>query len=382
MERIKEIEKRLSEIAVEINGENADLDALENEIRALKAEKAQIEQAAEKREKLLADIAGGSVGTVTKRFSKTEEKEYNASSPEYKSAWLKNLAVDGRGKKLFGELNAEERAAFTFTTANTGAVVPTEIMDRIVTLIDNDSPMYDDAAKSNFAFGFEVPRLKAITAGDAKVVTEGAANDDENDTFDKISLPGVEIKKHIVLTRKMQFQSIQAFEDWVVTHLAERVRVAKENYILTQLGKSSTVGIDAGNVLTGVALTDDEIRKALGQLRGSGERVLYANSTMIWGTIAGLKDADGNALFIPSAMVDPTIEGRVYGTTIKRDSNIPDDTIYIGYPNKILANEFITFDVTPQIEAKTLNRIFVGYSLFDAALEDPKAFVKWTKSAG
>ena len=53
MERIKEIEKRLSEIAVEINGENADLDALENEIRALKAEKAQIEQAAEKREKLL-----------------------------------------------------------------------------------------------------------------------------------------------------------------------------------------------------------------------------------------------------------------------------------------------------------------------------------------
>ena len=369
MERIKEIEKRLSEIAVEINGENADLDALENEIRALKAEKAQIEQAAEKREKLLADIAGGSVGNVTKRFSKAEEKEYNASSPEYKSAWLKNLAVDGRGKKLFGELNAEERAAFTFTTANTGAVVPTEIMDRIVTLIDNDSPMYDDAAKSNFAFGFEVPRLKAITAGDAKVVTEGAANDDENDTFDKIS-------------RKMQFQSIQAFEDWVVTHLAERVRVAKENYILTQLGKSSTVGIDTANVLTGTALTDDEIRKALGQLRGSGERVLYANSTMIWGTIAGLKDTDGNALFIPSAMVDPTIEGRVYGTTIKRDSNIPDDTIYIGYPNKILANEFITFDVTPQIEAKTLNRIFVGYSLFDAALEDPKAFVKWTKSAG
>ena len=74
MERIKEIEKRLSEIAAEINGENADLDALENEIRALKTEKAQIEQAAEKREKLLADIAGGSVGTVTKRFSKAEEK--------------------------------------------------------------------------------------------------------------------------------------------------------------------------------------------------------------------------------------------------------------------------------------------------------------------
>lgn len=381
MNRIEEIDKRLSEIKVELDGD-CDVDALEKEVRGLKEERKTLMDMLEKRKQLQNEVANGA-GEVIRGFKpETEEKRYDASSPEYKTAWLKNMAMDSRGKKLFGDLTKEERAAFTFTTANTGEVVPTEIMNRIVSLVDNDSPMYDDSFKSNLVSGFEIPRLKSIDAGDAKNVTEGAANDDEQDTFDSIALPGVEIKKHIVMSRKMQFQSIQAFEDWVVTHLAERIRVAKETYILSQLAKSGTVGIDSGNVISAAACTDEEIRKALGLLRGSGERVLYANSNFIWNTLAGLETTEGDKLFIPNPMADPLVEGRVYGTAVKRDSNIPDDTFYIGYPKKILSNEFILFDITPQIEDKTLNRIFVGYSLFDAGLEDPKAFVKWSKSGG
>lgn len=381
MNRIEEIDKRLSEIKAELDGD-CDVDALEKEVRGLKEERKTLMDMLEKRKQLQNEVANGA-GEVIRGFKpETEEKRYDASSPEYKTAWLKNMAVDSRGKKLFGDLTKEERAAFTFTTANTGEVVPTEIMNRIVSLVDNDSPMYDDSFKSNLVYGFEIPRLKSIDAGDAKNVTEGAANDDEQDTFDSIALPGVEIKKHIVMSRKMQFQSIQAFEDWVVTHLAERIRVAKETYILSQLAKSGTVGIDSGNVISAAACTDEEIRKALGLLRGSGERVLYANSNFIWNTLAGLETTEGDKLFIPNPMADPLVEGRVYGTAVKRDSNIPDDTFYIGYPKKILSNEFILFDITPQIEDKTLNRIFVGYSLFDAGLEDPKAFVKWSKSGG
>ncbi len=381
MNRIEEIDKRLSEIKAELDGD-CDVDALEKEVRGLKEERKTLMDMLEKRKQLQNEVANGA-GEVIRGFKpETEEKRYDASSPEYKTAWLKNMAMDSRGKKLFGDLTKEERAAFTFTTANTGEVVPTEIMNRIVSLVDNDSPMYDDSFKSNLVYGFEIPRLKSIDAGDAKNVTEGAANDDEQDTFDSIALPGVEIKKHIVMSRKMQFQSIQAFEDWVVTHLAERIRVAKETYILSQLAKSGTVGIDSGNVISAAACTDEEIRKALGLLRGSGERVLYANSNFIWNTLAGLETTEGDKLFIPNPMADPLVEGRVYGTAVKRDSNIPDDTFYIGYPKKILSNEFILFDITPQIEDKTLNRIFVGYSLFDAGLEDPKAFVKWSKSGG
>lgn len=372
---MSDIEARMAEIRIEMESESADLDALTAEVKSLKERKAELESAAEKRSKILEEV-GNAPAARTFKTDRSEER-YTAASPEFASAWWKQLATDARGKKMFGELSDVEERAFTFVTTNTPEVVPTEVMDRIVELIDNDSPIYDDSYKSNMRFGFSLPRHESIAAGDAKNVTEGVANDDEQDTFDTLDLPGVEIKKHIVMSRKMEFQSIDAFKEWVLTHLAARIRVAKEKYLISQLGETDT-GIDTGNVLTGTALTDAELRKCLALLRGSGTRVLYANSDFIWNTLAGLADESGDKLFIPSAMSDPIVEGRVYGTIVKRDSNIPDDTFYIGYPNKILSNEFILFDITPQIEDKTLNRIFVGYSLFDGGLEDPKAFVKWS----
>lgn len=380
MERLREIEERLSLIKEEIDKPDTDIEKLSKEVDELIEERNGLKAKLDKRKETREKINKGVLGEVIKRFDDKEKKEeFGADSKEYRSAWLKNLAIDAKGKKLFGDLTQKEERAFTFVTENTGAVVPTEILNRIVSLVDNDSPIYLDSSKSNMVFGFEIPRLKSIDAGDAKVVNEGEANDDEQDSFDNISLAGVEIKKHIVMSRKMQFQSIKAFEDWVVVHLSERIRVAKEKYIIKQLDKSESVGIDTANIITSSALTDSDLRKALGLLRGSGVRVLYANSNTIWNTIAGLENSSGEKLFIPSSMSDPLIEGRIYGTLIKRDSNIADDTFYMGYPSKILSNEFVAFDITPQIENKTLNRVFVGYSLFDAGLEDPKAFVKWTK---
>ena len=382
MNRKEEIEARLAAIRKEMDAPDADIDALTEEVRGLKAELNQINEAAEKRRKLREAVSGGA-GTIVRNFANEgpATKQYTAASEEYRRAWLKNLAVDHRGTHIFGDMTEEEKRAFTFTTENTGEVVPTAIMNRIIELVENDSPIYDDSQKSSMVSGFSVPRHKATTAGDAKEVAEGTANDDEQDEFDSLDLPGIEIKKHIVLTRKMQFQSISAFEDWIVTHLAARIRVAKEAYLIGQLDDPS-VGIDSANIVQGTALTDEEIRNVLGLLNGTGIRALYANSNMIWNTIAGLTDEGGDKLFIPNSMADPVIEGRVYGTLVKKDSNVPDDTFYVGYPNKLLSNNFIDFDVTPQIEPKTLNRIFVGYSLFDGGLEDPKAFAKWSKSGG
>ena len=381
MHRKEEIETRLAAIRSEMEDPGADLDALTEEVRSLKAELHQIEEKAEKRRKLREAVAGGQ-GNVVRSFpGEPENRSYGPDSAEYRTAWLKTIAVDNRGTHIFGAMTEEEQRAYTFTTENSGQVVPTAIMDRIVELVESDSPIYEDAQKSNMAAGFSVPRHKSITSGDAKKVAEGTANDDEQDEFDSIDLPGVELKKHIVLTRKMQFQSISAFEDWLVTNLSERIRVAKEKHLIEKL-EDPSAGIDAANKVEGAALDDAEMRKVLGLLKGSGVRVLYANNTMIWNNIAGLKDEKGDKLFIPSSMEDPVIEGRVYGTLVKKDDSVEDDTFFVGYPKKLLANNFIDFDITPQIEAKTLNRIFVGYSLFDGGLENPKAFAKWSKSGG
>lgn len=378
---MEQIESRVAEIQSKIDNATAEeISAFTEEMQKLNERKTQLKEIAEKRSQLKANVQAFGVKVKTPfTGDNSSEERLDASSKEYRNAWVKRIARDADNRPIFGEMTDTEKRAFTFTTENTGVVVPTEIINRIVDLTDNDSPLYDDAMKSNFKNGFIIPRLTEITAGDAKVVNEGEANDDEQDEFDSLEITSVEIKKHIVLTRKMEFQSIDAFLDWLVNHLASRIRVAKENYILTQLGQTST-GIATANTLQASALTDAEIRKAMSMLRGSGERVLYANQGFIWNTLAGLEDSSGNKLFIPSPRVDPVIEGSVYGTIVKRDSNIPDNTMYIGYPKKLDFNEFIPFDITPQIESKTLNRIFVGYSLCGAGLEDPLAFVKWSQT--
>ena len=308
--------------------------------------------------------------------SRGEERNLGADSAEYRTAWLKNMAVRD-GVHLFGEMTEAERRAFTHTTANTGAVVPTETMNRIIELVESMYPMYNDAAKSNMTTGFQIPRHTAISAGDAAATNEAAANSDEQDTFDYLPLAGVEIKKHIVISRKMKWQSISAFEDWVVKHIAERIGVAKETRILSQLG-DATYGIAAANIGTGVEATDANIRTYLGKVRGTGAKVLYANAYTIWNILAGINDGAGNKAFIPSPQADPVTKGVVYGYTVKEDNNLANKVIYAGAPSKILANNFEDLFINRAMDPKTFEDIVAGYSLFDAGLENPLAFVKVT----
>lgn len=380
MTRFEEIEKRMKEIGDEMDQPGADLDKLLKEARALKAEK----ESAEKRRQIREAVERGD-GVKTPEQPDMEARGkggevFDDTSPEYRTAWLKTIAVDKEGRKLFGELSEKEQRAFTFVTTNTAQVVPKDIANRIVELVRSQSPILDDATFTYFTRGFGVPRLKAITAGDAKVVTEGQANDDEQDTFDLLNLVGVEIKKHVVLSRQMQLQSIDAFETWLITHLAKRIRVAKEKHVLTRLD-DPTYGIKAENKISGT-LSDAEVLKIMSLIDADGERVVYANQKTIWTVIAALTDTEGRKLFIPNSMSDPMVAGRIYGAAVKPDANLADNVIYAGVKGQVLANEFEELEIVPQIEPKTLNRIFTGYSLFDAGLENPAGFVKYTHSAG
>lgn len=389
------VEKRLGQLKDEMNAENADIAALDKEFDQMEERRKALKAEAETRKKLADKIAKGQTGTEVRNFKEMEEKKmenekrYDAKSPEYRVAWLKNIAVRNDGSKIFGEMNEEEKRAFMFTTQNTGAVVPTDIQNKIIDLVDSEAPMLADAEMSSMTRGFGVPRLREIAAGDAKGVEEGTANVDEEDVFDLLTLDGVEIKKHVIITRKMQFQSIDAFESWLVAHLGKRIRVAKERLILARLDGAAPEGgsaeasakIDAGNVLTGQSYTDEAIRGIFAKLHPAGERVVYANNNTIWAHLVGIVDGDNRKLFVPDSMGDPTVQGRIYGAKVKADPNLADNVVYVGVKGQILANNFDDLFIFSTIEPKTANTITTGYSLFDAGLQDPKGFVKATFTA-
>ena len=376
-----ELKSRLDELrSIGENPETRSAEELEQlaEERKLIDEVLNERRAEAAREQLRRDnVAGNVVGSNLLASKPVEEKKsYGPDSPEYRSAWLKTMAVRD-GVHLLGELTAEERTTYTHTTANTGAVVPTVTMNRIIELVESNYPIYNDSTKSTMTQGFEIPRHAAIAAGDAAATNEGAANNDEQDTFNYLPLAGVEIKKHVVISRKMKWQSIDAFEDWIVGHIAERIGVAKEARILAQL-VDATYGIANANIATGVEATDANIRAKLGLVRGTGAKVLYANAYTIWNILAGINDGAGNKAFIPSPQADPVTKGVVYGYTVKEDNNLSDKVILAGAPSKILSNNFEDLFINRGVDPRTLEEIITGYSLFDAGLENPLAFVKVT----
>ena len=380
---IEQINARLAEIRTLCDDPNADIDALTKEANELIAKRNQLNAAIEQRNALRDMVAGGAGSVVASQSfpvggTVSQNEQRGRDSMEYRNAWLRHMARDNQGNMLLGEMTKEERAAFTFTTANTGAVVPTMILEKIVELVRSTSPLLADSTPSNFTRGFGVPRHKSIKAGDAEVTAEGEAPaDDEEDVFDLLPLDGEEIKKTIEMSKKMQIQSIEAFASWITTNLADRIRAAKERLIIVRL-EDEDVGIAAGNKPAAAALNDDLIRSAFALLDANGVRSVYANSTTIWNKIAGLTNEKGEKLFIPNSMEDPVIQGRVYGAAVKLDTEVPDNVVYIGVGKSILTNDFDELEVVPSVEPKTLKRIYTGYSLFDAGLSNPKAFAKLT----
>lgn len=368
---INEIIEEMRSISAQLDNDGADIEALEKRFAELETLKKQEESKAHIRK-----VSGDAMVYDSYEDSTKEEKAGDFASVEYRNAYLKNLAVDKDGTRLLGEMTAAEKRAFTFTTANSGAVVPKLTMDRVVELVSSMSPLYDDSRKEGMEKAFDIVRHTAINAGDAAATSEGVANDDEQDIFAAVTLSGVEIKKHAVVTRKMQFQSIDAFENWLVQHIALRILVAKDKIILGKLN-DATYGIASGNKITG-AYSDATIRNAFALIKSNGFKVVYANNKTIYNGLAGINNGVGDKVFLPSAREDAIEQGRLYGAIVKLDDNIPDDVAYIGVPADIVSNDFDDFAFMRSVDAKTWSEVYSGYSLFDAALENPYAFVKVT----
>ena len=178
--------------AIGENPENRSADELEQlaEERTAIDEELTERRAAAARDQLRRDTVANMVGAnVLARQPETEQRDLGINSPEFRSAWLKNLA-QSINVTQFGEMSQEERTAFIHTTANTDEVVPTAIMNRIIELVESDYPLYNDATKSGMVQGFGVPRHTGISQGGAAATSEGVANDDEQDTFDLLPLSG------------------------------------------------------------------------------------------------------------------------------------------------------------------------------------------------
>jgi HK97 family phage major capsid protein len=384
--RLKEIQDRLVEIRALLQKPDADLDALEAEITALTEERDGINAAIEKRSALIAAVTSPDTPVVRSFPTPTQVEQpqtFDASSPEFRTAWLKHMASRTRKERpdaigFDTTLTDLEQRAFTYLTSNTPNVIPGGISLGIEEMISKEYALLQDLSPTSIQGVIEFSQAAAIAAGKAAETDENTANsDDLKITFTKVTMTGVEIRGDAVIGAKMRILALDGFEQFIIDEVGRQLGEAKNLHVVDAIDDDMT----SGNVVTPTSgLADADLRQAFGLLKGGrGARNVYASGNTIWNHIAGVVDADesGKKLFIASPLTDdPTVQGFVYGSKVKLDDTITDGLIYIGYPARVKANDFEGVSVLPDLDVKTRAVTYGGFCIFEARLGDTRSWVK------
>lgn len=368
MHRIEEIEARLSAIAGELDQENADVDALEKEVRNLKEEKGKIMDGIERRQKLRREVAEGA-GNVVKGFPPdvVEERNYGADSKEYRSAFLKDL--------LGVDMSKEERAAFVHMTSNTAAVLPTTMLNQIWDLVSKQHSIMGDITIYRTGTILEVVKHTAIAQGAAKNVAENTANDDEQNTFVKVTLSGKDFSKHVDISYAMERMSIDALEQYLVSEISASLGDAMAADVIAQIGTDMASSNKVSSAAA-ATLTFAEVAKLFGMLRRVGAVSVYATRSTIYNYLVGMVDTTGRPIFQPSVQAGQ--EGTILGATIKVEDAVADDVLLVGDGSKVVYNMVQDIMIENDRDIKKHVVTYSGYARGEGTLIDPVAFGQLT----
>lgn len=390
MDRLQEIEKRLNEIKVELENDNADIDALEKEVKELTEERKAIQEKIERRKEIMANIVSGEGTIITDFIPNKEERKFEnmtkeeiLETPEYRSAFLKKLL----GKPL---TEAEERA-YTSADNSAGAVIPTqtasELFDKMVAI----APMINEITllrvAGNVKFAIENVRDAATKH------IENAAVTPAGDSLAYVTLAGYEYIKVIRISKTVQTMSINAFENWLTDMLAEDIAVAIENDIINGDGVSGPKGVEyaatwvAGENLieyaNGGSPTFDNVMDMIAALPlryHSGAKFL-CNSKFLYGKLAKIKDDQKQPILVKD--MANGLQFRIMGFPVLLSDKVADGVMYFGNFKKIVGNLAQDVTVESSTQSGFLNNSidFRGTAIFDCDIALPDAFIKMAEAA-
>ena len=323
-----------------------------------------------------AKIAGLDIGGHKAPEEKREEKTYDSASPEYRSAFYKIMT--GRGAEL---TEAETRAAYTAVTTDTtnGAayVLPREMVNAIWDLVESNHSILGDITMYRTGTILEVPYRSAITQGDATTVSENAANDDEINTLGKVTLTGKDFSKTLHLSYAMAKMSIDAFENFLVQEISDRIGAALATDIVTQI---TTDYYATGNAVNSTSVKAASFKDVAGVMalleNGKGQCVIYGRRSTIYSYLVGLVDTTGRPIFQPDAQADRA--GYLIGCPVKVEEAVAANKLLIGFPANVVGNliQDIMVESARDIEKHVIT--YSGYARFECKLMAAKSFALYT----
>lgn len=248
MNRRKEIEQRLAAIKAELETRAAELTAeeitaLEKEVGELQTERAAIDAAVEKRNALLASIAAGeqvagTEPTVLRAFpasnGEDEAEQGKYGSMAYRKAFMEYVT---RGAAI----PAEYRTDANTKTTDVGAVVPTTILDKIISKMESVGGIYALVTKTAYKGGVSIPKQTAKPV--ATWVAEGNGSDKQKYAGGNITFAYHKLRCAVSVSFEVDTMSIAAFEALLVNNIVEAMLKALEAAIVAGTGNGQPTGI-------------------------------------------------------------------------------------------------------------------------------------------
>ena len=375
---MEDIQARMKAINEELAGE-CDIDALTAEFEALEARSAEIKEQAEKRSALIQRIASGNEGSVVEvheeKEIKMEERKLTPETVEYRDAYM---------KKLMGKtMTVEERAALT----DAADIIPTETLNKIYGKLE-ENPLIRELDALRIPGYVQVPYAK--TVNDASWLAIASASTDSADVVDSIALTAKKLIKTVEITADIQAMSIPAFQDWLVTKLAQKMEAAICAAVMNGAG-STTVPEGILHKVTGQSAIATVSVASIADLMGKvgpayhNDAVFVMTPTTFFGKIVPLGN-DVNGLLVMNG-----IDYRLLGHKVildanancvaKGESTTPSEHILFGSLKKGYVwnyGEGISIEADQSVAFRSGSTVYRAMALCDGAVADEEAFA-WAK---
>ena len=242
----EELEKRMSEIATEVDDEEADLDALEEEAKGIKEELEERKEAETKKAEIRSKVALGEGAVI----DKIEVEERTTMNPEVRSTKEYKEAFGEYIKKNYDleKLSAEMRALLTVNADNGTIEVPTNVLEKINTAWENDEIMQRIAKtffKGNLKIGYEQSATGAVVHAEGS----GAVEPEELVIAYKELVPAmikkvVEVSDEVLANNSTMVDYLYDEIEYQIVKLASATAVSK--IVASDLTQSFTMaGADA-----------------------------------------------------------------------------------------------------------------------------------------
>ena len=369
---VEELEVRRAQIVEESEQDGADLNALTEEIRGIKAElEARKEAAAQKAEirNAVATGAGEVIAEAPQTPIPTEERKmFKVDSIEYRDAWTKKII--GR------ELNEEERAAL----GAAAAVIPTMTVNAVWDKLTGPADLLGKVDVSQFPTYVRFPKATTKNAATGQAV--GAPITESSDVIGYVDLIPNEYVKLLTVGADIDHMAVSAVHDWIVNNLVESIRTEINKDIVVGTGTNELKGILASVTADSTAIpatvTKASLLKIMGALGSNyqGGAVWIMTPAMFYEnvmTITALNDY----------IINNGFEFKLFGHDVVLMSELlvsSKETILYGDPKAYKLNVFKALEVKPFETATTTNIQFRGATMADGELIDAAAFVRFAQA--